>query len=88
MYEEILKSLERIEQNPQTGNAGQQQHISVTATLAKINIDLVREMGKLRQTIVDLDAQNDRLTKITTVLSIVATALAIIQVLPILRELF
>ena len=75
---------EDIQKNPQTGNAGQQQHISVTALLTKINIDLVKEMGELKQTIVDLDRQNDRLTKMTTLLSVVGTVLAIIQVLPIL----
>ncbi len=84
MHEEIVKTLNKIEKNPQTGNAGQQEHISVTATLAKINIDLLKEMSLLRKTILDLNTQNSKLTKVTTILSIVGVILAIIQVLPII----
>ena len=86
-YKNIIKKLEHIENNPQAGETGQKQHISVTAVLAKINIDLVNEMFELRKTIIDLDAQNDRLTKITTLLSIVGLLLAVIQVVPIILSL-
>jgi hypothetical protein len=87
MYTTIKNNLDEIEKKPQAGRAGQQQHISVTATLAKINLDLVEEMAKLRKTTLDLGTQNDKLTKITTLLSIVGTILAIIQVVPIIFSL-
>lgn len=87
MYETLRKDLEQIQKNPGSGKAGQQQHISVTAILANITADLVEEVIKLRKTTVDLDSQNDRLTKITTVLSIVGVTLALIQVLPIVTAL-
>ena len=84
MYDDIRKSLDNVEKNPQSGNIGQQQHIAVTATLAKITADLVEEVIRLRQTILDLESQNHKLTKVTTVLSWVAVTFALIQVLPII----
>ena len=87
MYEKIIANLEQIEKNPQSGRVGQQQHISVTAILAKINIDLVGEIRRLRMTTLELGKQNDRLTKITTALIIIGIILALIQVFPILLSL-
>ena len=46
--------------------------------------DLVEEVIRLRQTILDLESQNHKLTKVTTVLSWVAVTFALIQVLPII----
>lgn len=88
MYKEIIKDLDNIEQNPQSGTVGQQQHIKIIATQAKISIDLVNKLSELRKIILNLDQQNDKLIKIMTILTVIGIGLAAIQLIPILSALF